>query len=87
MSPLSRSRLASAVGAACLVGFQPSAFAALIDYSYSGVVTNQRFQGCSDPCTNGLDGSVDKGFSALVRIDTSTGSIVSFSFGITGYPG
>jgi MYXO-CTERM domain-containing protein len=89
MSSFSRARLAAAVGATCLASVQPSAHAGFIDYSYTGVVTDQRFQGCLDPafpCTDALAGSVGKGFSALVRIDTSTGAIVNFSFGISGLP-
>lgn len=87
MSPYSRARLAAAVGAACLAGFQPSAHAGLIDYSYTGSVTAQGFDGCFGqvPCVDPLTGALGKAFSALVRIDTSTGGVVSFSFGISGF--
>lgn len=89
MSPTSRVSFATAVGTACLAGFQPSAHAGLIDYSYSGTVTAAIYRELclSPPCPPVVDrlaGAVNNPFSASLRIDTSNGSIVSFSYSVTG---
>jgi MYXO-CTERM domain-containing protein len=93
--PCSPTRITIAVGAACLAGFHPSASAALIDYSFSGRVTEYIYDGairCFDPVTfqpcpdppNPIPNAQNNPFNASLRLDTSTGSVVTFSYSVNG---
>ena len=81
-------RIALAVGAAILIGWQTPVHASIIKYDYTGIFSGTNGATCRVPITCGTTTVLIQGntpFSGNFVVDTTTGSLQSFHFDFAGF--